>query len=85
MFFRPIFWSFYFSRYLASLLHDFSLSLADHWDFPSDLPEHSLKIYKSDQSFKYLLVHHDTSARQVGNPPTGQGCQLTPQGGAKTG
>ncbi len=39
---------------------------SDSWDFPPpDLPEHSLKIYKSDQSFKYLLVHHDTSARQV--------------------
>ncbi len=37
----------------------------DSWEFPVDLPEHSLKIYKSDQSFKYLLIHQDTSARQV--------------------
>jgi Rap guanine nucleotide exchange factor 2 len=38
---------------------------SDSWDFPSDLPEHSLKIYKADQHFRYLLVHQNTSARDV--------------------
>ena len=39
--------------------------LSDSWEFPSDLPDHSLKIYRSDQQHKYLLVHQNTSAREV--------------------
>ena len=35
------------------------------WEIPSDVPDHSLKIYKADQSYKYLLVHNYTSAREV--------------------
>ena len=35
------------------------------WEVPSDVPDHALKIYKADQSFKYLLVHNYTSAREV--------------------
>ena len=31
----------------------------------SDLPDHSLKIFKADQHFRYLLVHKYTSAREV--------------------
>ena len=30
-----------------------------------EFPEHALKIYKSDQQFKYLLVHQETSAKNV--------------------
>lgn len=26
-------------------------------DDRSDMPEHVIKVYKSDQSFKYLLIH----------------------------
>ncbi|TRY80967.1 hypothetical protein TCAL_12515 [Tigriopus californicus] len=37
----------------------------DSWDFTSDLPDHSLKIYRADQHFRYLLVHKNTSAREV--------------------
>lgn len=31
----------------------------------SEFPEHVLKVYKSDQTFKYLLVHKETSAHEV--------------------
>ncbi|XP_042148250.1 rap guanine nucleotide exchange factor isoform X4 [Ixodes scapularis] len=30
-----------------------------------DFPEHVLKVYKSDQTCKYLLVHRETTAREV--------------------
>ncbi|KAF8771177.1 Rap guanine nucleotide exchange factor 2 like protein [Argiope bruennichi] len=30
-----------------------------------DYPEHVLKVYKSDQTFKFLLVHKETTAREV--------------------
>ena len=38
---------------------------AENWEVTSDLPDHSLKIYKADQSFKYLPIHQYTSAREV--------------------
>lgn len=31
----------------------------------SEFPEHVLKVYKADQTFKYLLVHKETTAREV--------------------
>ena len=31
----------------------------------SEYPEHVLKVYKSDQTFKYLLVHKETTAHEV--------------------
>ncbi|XP_065216720.1 rap guanine nucleotide exchange factor 6-like isoform X2 [Planococcus citri] len=31
----------------------------------NDYPEHVLKVYKSDQIFKYLLVHKETTAHEV--------------------
>lgn len=31
----------------------------------SDYPEHVLKVYKADQSCKYLLVHKETTAHEV--------------------
>ncbi|MCP3666027.1 MAG: hypothetical protein GY696_26610, partial [Gammaproteobacteria bacterium] len=31
----------------------------------SEFPEHVLKVYKSDQTCKYLLVHKETSAHEV--------------------
>jgi len=31
----------------------------------SEFPEHVLKVYKADQSFKYLLVHRETTAQEV--------------------
>lgn len=31
----------------------------------SDYPEHVLKVYKADQTCKYLLVHKETTAREV--------------------
>ena len=49
----------------ARLVYYFVICLSDVWDFSSDLPEHSLKIYKSDQHFRYLLIHQNTSAREV--------------------
>ena len=41
------------------------LLVPDPWEVANDLPEHSLKIYKADQHFRYLLVHQNTSAREV--------------------
>lgn len=35
------------------------------YDFQDAIPEHSLKIYRSDQSSKYLLVNKTTSAKEV--------------------
>jgi hypothetical protein len=29
----------------------------ENWEMTNDLPDYSLKIYKADQSFKYLLTH----------------------------
>jgi Rap guanine nucleotide exchange factor 2 len=31
----------------------------------SDYPEHVLKVYKPDQTCKYLLVHKETTAHEV--------------------
>ena len=31
----------------------------------SEFPEHVLKVYKADQTFKYLLVHKETTAHEV--------------------
>ena len=31
--------------------------ILESWDLALDGPDHSLKIYKSDQQYKYLLVH----------------------------
>ena len=31
----------------------------------TEYPEHVLKVYKSDQTFKYLLVHKETTAHEV--------------------
>ncbi len=31
----------------------------------SEFPEHVLKVYRADQTFKYLLVHKETTAREV--------------------
>lgn len=31
----------------------------------SDYPEHVLKVYKSDQSCKYLLIHKETTAHEI--------------------
>jgi len=31
----------------------------------SEYPEHVLKVYKADQTFKYLLVHKETTAHEV--------------------
>ncbi|XP_022258450.1 rap guanine nucleotide exchange factor 2-like [Limulus polyphemus] len=30
-----------------------------------DFPEHVLKVYRTDQTFKYLLVHKETTSREV--------------------
>ena len=30
-----------------------------------NIPEHSLKIYRADQTYKYLLVNKNTTAREV--------------------
>ncbi|KAF0289315.1 Rap guanine nucleotide exchange factor 2 [Amphibalanus amphitrite] len=42
---------------------DLSQLSYDEWKF--DYPEHVLKVYKADQSCKYLLVHKETTAREV--------------------
>ncbi|KAI5733462.1 hypothetical protein M8J76_012242 [Diaphorina citri] len=34
-------------------------------DLRTDYPEHVLKVYKSDQTCKYLLVHEETTAHEV--------------------
>jgi Rap guanine nucleotide exchange factor 2 len=34
-------------------------------DAKSEFPEHVLKVYKADQTFKYLLVHKETTAHEV--------------------
>ena len=35
------------------------------WDGVDLTPDHSLKIFKSDQHYRFLLVHQNTSAREV--------------------
>ena len=35
------------------------------FDAGTEVPEHALKIYKTDQQFKYLLVHQETRAEDV--------------------
>ena len=52
------------------LLRDSSASqhLQQYDDKPSltsEYPEHVLKVYKADQTFKYLLVHKETTAHEV--------------------
>ncbi|VEN33719.1 unnamed protein product [Callosobruchus maculatus] len=37
----------------------------DEYNRCSDYPEHVLKVYKPDQSYKYLLVHKETTAHEV--------------------
>ncbi|BFZ17836.1 hypothetical protein BsWGS_20875 [Bradybaena similaris] len=34
-------------------------------DDRSDVPEHAVKVFRSDQSFKYLLIHKETTAKEV--------------------
>ncbi|GFR59964.1 Rap guanine nucleotide exchange factor [Elysia marginata] len=34
-------------------------------DDRSDIPEHVVKVYKSDQAFKYLQIHKETTAKEV--------------------
>lgn len=34
-------------------------------DHKSEYPEHVLKVYRADQTFKYLLVHKETTAHEV--------------------
>ncbi|XP_059092785.1 rap guanine nucleotide exchange factor 2-like isoform X1 [Tigriopus californicus] len=36
-----------------------------HQDHKSEYPEHVLKVYRADQTFKYLLVHKETTAHEV--------------------
>ncbi len=36
-----------------------------HKSSPTEFPEHVLKVFRSDQTFKYLLVHKETTAREV--------------------
>ncbi|KAK3711003.1 hypothetical protein RRG08_009593 [Elysia crispata] len=34
-------------------------------DDRNELPEHVVKVYKSDQAFKYLLIHKETTAKEI--------------------
>uniref|UniRef100_A0A2C9LIN6 Rap guanine nucleotide exchange factor 2 n=1 Tax=Biomphalaria glabrata TaxID=6526 RepID=A0A2C9LIN6_BIOGL len=34
-------------------------------DDRNNMPEHVVKVYRSDQSFKYLLIHKETTAKEV--------------------
>ena len=52
------------------LLRDSSVSqhlhqYDDRPSYTSEYPEHVLKVYKADQTFKYLLVHKETTAHEV--------------------
>ena len=48
------------------LLRDNSTTTHSHdTDQRTEYPEHVLKVYKSDQTFKYLLVHKETTAHEV--------------------
>lgn len=54
----------------ASVYHSHSnpdLTSILYYDDPrsSDFPEHVLKVYKSDQTCKYLLVHKETTSHEV--------------------
>ncbi|XP_076365591.1 rap guanine nucleotide exchange factor 2-like isoform X4 [Tachypleus tridentatus] len=42
-----------------------SLSAYCESELRPDFPEHVLKVYRADQTFKYLLVHKETTAREV--------------------
>ncbi|CAH1794604.1 unnamed protein product [Owenia fusiformis] len=41
------------------------LTAAYLYEMKSDFPEHVIKVYKSDQTCKYLLVHRETTSREV--------------------
>lgn len=43
----------------------FNVNSEDGFEAPAECPEHALKIYKSDQHFRYLLVHPETRAQEV--------------------
>lgn len=42
-----------------------SISYLDDTRVAADYPEHVLKVYKPDQTCKYLLVHKETTAHEV--------------------
>jgi Rap guanine nucleotide exchange factor 2 len=43
-----------------------SMNIAQYYQpVRSELPEHVLKIYRSDQSFKYLTIYKETTAQNV--------------------
>ncbi|XP_022246938.1 rap guanine nucleotide exchange factor 6-like isoform X4 [Limulus polyphemus] len=42
-----------------------SLSAYYEPELRPDFPEHVLKVYRADQTFKYLLIHKETTAREV--------------------
>ena len=46
----------------SSTIHHHQDSDSSH---RTEYPEHVLKVYKSDQTFKYLLVHKETTAHEV--------------------
>merc|ERR1719334_2155639 len=39
--------------------------LEDGYDLEDAIPEHSLKIFKADQTYRFLLVNKNTTAREV--------------------
>ncbi|XP_064594655.1 rap guanine nucleotide exchange factor 6-like isoform X3 [Liolophura sinensis] len=53
------------SNHLSASNPDLSTSGLGVDDLRSEFHEHVLKIYRADQSFKYLLVHKETTAREV--------------------
>ncbi|XP_060559635.1 rap guanine nucleotide exchange factor 6-like isoform X14 [Ruditapes philippinarum] len=53
------------SNHLSASNPDLSSANLGADDKPVEYPEHVVKVYRSDQSFKYLLIHKETTAKEV--------------------
>ncbi|KAL4239412.1 hypothetical protein ACF0H5_000227 [Mactra antiquata] len=51
------------SNHLSASNPDLHTATLD--DKPPEIPEHVVKVYRSDQTFKYLLIHKETTAKEV--------------------
>ncbi|XP_048248295.1 rap guanine nucleotide exchange factor 6-like isoform X4 [Haliotis rufescens] len=53
------------TNHLSASNPDLSLAGLTVNDAASDFPEHVVKVYKADQSFKYLPIHKETTSKEV--------------------
>ncbi|XP_045212105.2 rap guanine nucleotide exchange factor 6-like isoform X7 [Mercenaria mercenaria] len=53
------------SNHLSASNPDLSSANLGADEKPVEYPDHVVKVYRSDQSFKYLLIHKETTAKEV--------------------